>query len=217
MKILLLSATEFEIASAVSFLQDRDGLYQGNEVTVLTGGVGMLSTAYELTRQVYRSRPDFVLQAGIAGTFDPHSTLSKAVVVKEDLVADMGVTENNTFQSLFDLKLANGKAFPYTGEKLRNPDMNRWDFLGLEQVSGITVNEITTDPARAQEWRKKYSAETESMEGAALHFVCLQENIPFLQIRTLSNQVGERDKSKWKMKESIRELNECVLGVIGKL
>jgi futalosine hydrolase len=46
------------------------------------------------------------------------------------------------------------------------------------------------------------------MEGAALHYVCLQENIPFLQIRSISNRVGERDKAKWEFKEAIKNLNK---------
>jgi futalosine hydrolase len=45
------------------------------------------------------------------------------------------------------------------------------------------------------------------MEGAALHYVCLQQEINFLQLRSISNIVGERDKQKWEMKEAIANLN----------
>ena len=45
------------------------------------------------------------------------------------------------------------------------------------------------------------------MEGAALHYVCLSEKIPFLQLRSVSNYVGERDKSKWALREAIMNLN----------
>ena len=45
------------------------------------------------------------------------------------------------------------------------------------------------------------------MEGAAFHFVCLQQKIPFIQIRSISNSVGERDKSKWVIKEAVSNLN----------
>ena len=48
---------------------------------------------------------------------------------------------------------------------------------------------------------------TESMEGAALHYVCLMENIPFVQIRSISNYIGERNKKKWNMMDSINNLN----------
>ena len=45
------------------------------------------------------------------------------------------------------------------------------------------------------------------MEGAALHYVGLSEKIPFLQMRSLSNFVGERNKAKWMMAEAINSLN----------
>jgi futalosine hydrolase len=33
------------------------------------------------------------------------------------------------------------------------------------------------------------------------------ENIPFIQIRALSNYIGERDKTKWKLHEAVANLN----------
>lgn len=217
MEILLISATGFEIAPAMSILAASNGHYQGNRVKVLQGGIGLLSTAYQLTRQIHQSRPDFVLQAGIAGSFDSNRPLAEAVLVKEETVADLGVVENNRFQSVFDLKLIDAQAFPFNNGKLVNPDMSRWDFLHLKSVTAISVNEITTDAERIKEWKKKYQAETESMEGAALHYICLQEKIPFLQLRTISNVIGERDKSKWQMKEAIRVLNEYVMEILGRI
>jgi futalosine hydrolase len=55
------------------------------------------------------------------------------------------------------------------------------------------------------------------MEGAALHYVCLMEEIPFLQIRSVSNLLGDRDKKGWKLKEAIEELNESLIALIQKL
>ena len=45
------------------------------------------------------------------------------------------------------------------------------------------------------------------MEGAALHYTCLMEKIPFIQLRSISNYIAERDKTKWDMKRSIINLN----------
>ena len=42
-------------------------------------------------------------------------------------------------------------------------------------------------------------------------------NIPFLQIRAVSNYIGERDKEKWKMKEAINNLNQTILKYVDKL
>ena len=55
--------------------------------------------------------------------------------------------------------------------------------------------------------REKFGADIESMEGAAFHYVCLQQKIKFLQLRSISNVAGERDKTKWMMKEAINNLN----------
>jgi futalosine hydrolase len=57
------------------------------------------------------------------------------------------------------------------------------------------------------EYRKKFDPVLESMEGAALHYVCLAEKIPFIQLRAASNYIGERDKKKWMLKESVVNLN----------
>ena len=64
---------------------------------------------------------------------------------------------------------------------------------------------------------KQFDPGIETMEGAALHYVCLQENIPFIQIRSVSNHVGERDKTKWKMKEAINNLNTELSKLINRL
>jgi futalosine hydrolase len=38
-----------------------------------------------------------------------------------------------------------------------------------------------------------------------------------MQIRAVSNYVGERDKSKWKMQEAIYNLNETLLAYLDAL
>jgi futalosine hydrolase len=55
------------------------------------------------------------------------------------------------------------------------------------------------------------------MEGAALHLVCLENKIPFLQIRGISNWVGERDKSQWKIPEAAEAVAHSIKNFIKKL
>ena len=87
----------------------------------------------------------------------------------------------------------------------------------LRQVRGISVNEITTDPARIEWVQQNLSPVVESMEGGALHYTCLQESIPFLQIRSVSNEIGIRDKTKWDVPTAIRCLNEKLIGLLTQL
>ena len=74
-------------------------------------------------------------------------------------------------------------------------------------VKGISVNQITTDKKMIRFYKNHFDPSTESMEGAALHYVCLKEKIPFLQVRSISNYIGERNKKNWNMKDSIINLN----------
>jgi futalosine hydrolase len=81
----------------------------------------------------------------------------------------------------------------------------------------VTINTITTDKKIIERYRTKYKAQIESMEGAALHYIGRDLNIPFIQIRAVSNYVGERNKAKWKMQEAIYNLNETVLQYLDAL
>ena len=65
--------------------------------------------------------------------------------------------------------------------------------------------------------KEKFSADIETMEGAAFHYVCLHQQINFLQLRSISNIVGERDKTKWKTKEAINNLNDELFKIIKNL
>jgi futalosine hydrolase len=55
------------------------------------------------------------------------------------------------------------------------------------------------------------------MEGSALHYVCLMENIPFIQLRSISNYIGERNKKKWDMQDSIKNLNNELVKLVKKI
>jgi futalosine hydrolase len=87
----------------------------------------------------------------------------------------------------------------------------------LPLAKAISVNEISTNPKRIKQLQLNSPLLVESMEGAAFHYTCLLEKIPFVQLRAISNLVGERDKKKWKLADSISALNESLISLINKL
>jgi len=174
-------------------------------------GVGLLSAAVQITRLAVEEKPDLIIQAGIAGAFDPSLTLGRVVTVGEDQVGDMGVEEENRWKDIFDMKLEKGSYPPFEKRKLPNHFLEKYNLLHWPEVTAITVNEITTRPERIDQLVKKYNPGIESMEGAALHYVGRMLNIPFIQVRSISNYVGERDKSKWMMRQAIDHLNQALL------
>lgn len=212
MQLLLCASTEFEIKPIIEFIRSENI----TDIDILITGVGMVATTYSLTKAVLSKRPDFILQAGVAGCLDEKLPLTKIVLVENENIGDLGVEENGAFKTLFDLKLLNENSFPWTNKMLSN-NVEVLKSKGLTIVDGVTVNEISTNKQRIDYYKNHLNASVESMEGAALHFVALQEKIPFLQMRSLSNFVGERDKSKWVMDIAIANLNIELERIITKI
>jgi len=177
-------------------------------------GIGMLAASFALTKLALEDKPDLIIQVGIAGTFDSSLLLGSVVAIHEETIGDLGVEEDGKWKDLFDLKLEKSSYHPFEKRKLPNQWLTKYNLLGLKEVSGITVNEISTNPERIQKLVKKFNPVIESMEGAALHYVARETNIPFIQIRAISNYIGERDKSNWQMKLAIDNLNQTLLEYI---
>jgi futalosine hydrolase len=108
--------------------------------------------------------------------------------------------------------LADVNHFPFKSGQLINENIHKFA-PNLRSANAITVNTLTDDHARISLLQNKYHASVETMEGAALHYVCLQENTPFIQLRAISNDVGERNKSKWKLPEAVDSLNAALADV----
>jgi len=213
MNILLIAATNFEIQPTINYLADRDCLIGSNRYEVLITGIGCMSTAYWLTKTIDKQRPDLLIQAGIGGSFSNDFPPGTLVLVKEEVTGDLGVEENNEFRDLFDLGLPQ-ISDPYTGKSLLNKDEELLQRYNLPLVKAVTINEISTRAARIEQLQQKYQPVVESMEGAAFHYVALIEKIPYIQLRAVSNMVGERDKSKWKIKEATQLLNEQLIEMV---
>lgn len=202
MKILIVSATALEIAPFVA---------ENLEVEILITGVGAPACMYELTKKLQNEQYDFVIQAGIAGTFKNNFSLANTFIVTADLFADLGISENDMFYTLFDTGFADANTMPYKNGWLENDGIIQ---VGLPMAKSITVNTVSDNFDIAEMYKRKFDADIESMEGAAFHYVCLQEKIPFLQLRSISNFVGERSKTNWKIKEAIESLNVNLIRIV---
>lgn len=210
MRIIITAATQAEFKPAIAVLNTLPNA----NIAFHETGIGMLATAVSLTKLMLQKRPDLVIQIGIAGTFDTNIELGKVLLVKAEYLGDIGVQETGVWKDIFDLNLMNLDSFPFKQKAIINPYLPMLNILKLQEVAAVTINEISTNLQRIEQLKAKYNPIIESMEGVALHYVCTDLQVPFLQIRSVSNYIGERDKNKWQMQEAISNLNKVLIDLI---
>lgn len=209
MSACIVSATSLELQYLSGTIRDKH--------QVLITGVGTAATVYHVMQLLQHGKPAFMLQAGIAGSFDESLPLGQAVVVNADRFADLGVQENNQWKDVFDMNLAEPALPPYSNGWLVNPHHELLTATGLPAVKSVSISEVTTNAVRTGQLRDKYNPSIESMEGAAFHYACILQGIPFIQLRTISNYVGERNKEKWALRKAVENLAAQVNELVNRL
>jgi futalosine hydrolase len=204
MNCLLAAATAKEISPFLNHYRNSDNK---QDIDILITGIGLTAATYSFVKQFSLKKPALVIQAGIAGCFDKNISLGSVVITRQDTIADQIVTENKQLKTMFDLGLVKPNQAPYSKGWLVNPHRELIKKTKLKIVNAVSVNRVTTTTQMTGLYQKKFQPSIESMEGAALHYTCLLEKIPFLQIRSISNYIGERNKKKWNMKEAVSNLN----------
>lgn len=214
MNCLLAAATANEIAPFITYYRNGGNKH---DIDIVITGIGLTAATYSLTRQINIKRPGLIIQAGIAGCFDKNFSLGSVVVITQDTIADQGVIENKQLKTMFDLGLIKSGEAPFNKTWLVNSNKDLIKLTGLKAVKAVSVNQVTTKKQMTELYQHKFRPTVETMEGAALHYVCGMEKIPFLQIRSISNYIGERNKKKWNMKEAIINLNKEIINLTANL
>ncbi len=213
MKILVTAATQLEL-DAISSIWCEDSKKK-HTLELLVTGLGSVATAYNLTKVLSQKQYDLVLNIGIAGSFSDKYPIGTTVAVSCDCFADLGVIEESGFKTAFDMNLLSPNSKPFTDGELNCLYIDSYAiFKHLLKVKAVTVNTVTGTKKRAEELNRLFSPDIEGMEGAAFFYVCLSENIPFLQIRSISNMVGVRDKSKWNIPLALENLKNVLENVL---
>ena len=181
------------------------------EVYVCITGIGGVQTTFHLSEAIVEFNPHFCLQTGIAGSFDKNRELGSLVIVREEIMGDLGVDDQGRYRDMFEIELMQPNAKPFANKKLINPFQDFPLRLNLPFVSGLSVNTVSGSLATIESRIEYYDCDIETMEGAAFHYVCLKKRIPFLQVRAISNYVEPRDRSKWEMKKAIENLNNWMI------
>jgi futalosine hydrolase len=210
MSVLVLAATPFEAAQL-----------GGIPAAVVVTGMGAVNTAYALGRFLAAAdRPSLVIQTGVAGAYVPSGIeVGSVVLATEEMYGDVGVITPEGWlpSDVIGIPLVEATAahparyneFPCDPEIVARastvcgPLVARTGrFLTLAQVTGVR--------AIGDALHRRFNAICESMEGAAAAQVCAMHDIPFLEVRGVSNLVEDRDRAAWRLAQASEAAQHAV-------
>jgi futalosine hydrolase len=216
MRILIVSATSKEIDPVVAkflYASERGPrvktyTHAGHEVDVLVTGVGMVATSAWCSRVLAQTRYDLALNAGVCGSFDPALAPGTVVHVVADRIAELGAEDDEAFRSIAELDL------PCEHEFVNAVPPSNEALSRLAAVTGITVNTVHGNARSIAAVMRRFKPQVESMEGAAFMYACLIHDLPFAQVRAVSNVVETRNRHAWKMAEAIHNLGRTASAIL---
>jgi futalosine hydrolase len=223
MRILITSATVFEIRpllERLTFVLKKNDFvreYKVNEVVidVMIPGIGIMATAWHMGRQLSKEKYDLAINAGICGSYSPATIQGEVFEIMEECITDLGAEDSQGFLTAFDLGLIKPDSDPFRGGLLINPGLIRSGVLErIPKAKGATVSSIPGKIRKSAGKLPSYIPATESMEGAAFFYACLLEGVPFTEIRSVSNFVEERNKSRWYIEEALMNLNQVLIDLL---
>jgi futalosine hydrolase len=233
--IVLITATRREMQAVLSAHAQGLSLalnapmqisWGARSLILLITGIGLVNAAMALGALLGQRKGTLggVVNMGIAGSFDLDVLpLGAVATAKTEIWPEFGLhTEENVDPK--GLGLGHGRVHgQVVWDSLPlNPDQEAKSMgLALDpswlRVISVSVAGVSGTRERASQLRAQTGALVENMEGFALAWACRLHGLPFLQIRTISNQVGSRSPEDWAMNKAFSRLGpvaECALGLV---
>lgn len=198
MRILVMTAVSVERDAVLR------GLHSDRRFDVLLAGVGPVSAAVNTAKVLATAQYGLVVSAGIGGGFPGRVEVGSLVVANEIVAADLGVETPKGFSSLDELGF--GSTRVQVDDSLVNGVTEALLAAGLPVKTGpvLTVSTVTgTAESAAKLAARVPGAAAEAMEGYGVALAAHDRGVPILELRAISNQVGPRDRSAWRIKEAL--------------
>lgn len=223
MKVLLVTATRMEVQlllNECSYLgapSDVMKTYSFQNVTfdLLVTGLGTTFTTYHLTNALSISKYRLAVNLGLAGSLSEDFRVGDVVNVVDEEFADLGIEEDSGFLTLFDSGFMQSDEFPFENRVLKADKLLY--ATHLPRVKGITSNISHGKKSSISEIKSRFTAQVESMEGAAFFYVCRWMGVPCMQIRAISNHVAPRDDAQWDIPLALDNLKNSMMQLLAEI
>jgi futalosine hydrolase len=223
----LLAAMTISKTSSSGSKSIIEGTLSGRRVLLCAGGMGKVNAAHTATL-LAQERPEAIIVFGVGGAY----TLSGAgigdvAIAREEIAGDEGVLTVDGFKDTAYigiplLKTATSEIYttypasePHMKQCLKTLVSSQEAGAGNVRVGAfVTLSTCTGTAARARELEERYHGLCENMEGAAVAHVAKLHNIPWIEVRGISNIVEDRDLRKWDIPRAALAAQRAVLRIV---
>ena len=234
--LALICSVPFECAALVDALEEPRaetvgrkpawaGRLDGAAVVILPAGMGKTNAAHGFTALLESRRVRGAIGFGVGGAYPGSGlALGDVALASRAVYGDEGVAAPDGWMS------TEGIGIPLVEREGRrwfnafDADAARVDTArralaaaGIEARVGpfVTVSTCSGTTAGGAELGARFGGLVEGMEGAALAHIATLYDLPFLELRGISNAVEDRDLTRWRLREAAAAAQRAVRVVAG--
>ncbi len=203
-----------------------EGTIADLDVLLCVGGMGKVNAAHAATLLCSQYHPEAIIIFGVGGAYPSAGAgVGDVTLAKEEIAGDEGVLTLDGFKDaeyigIPLLKTATSVIYttypaPETllkrslGTLISRPDIGK-----VHVGPFVTLSTCTGTWARALELEERYHGLCENMEGAAAAQVACFHNVPWLEVRGISNIVEDRNLAKWDIAKAAEAAQRAVIGIL---
>lgn len=208
------------------------GKLKGKKVVVFKAGVGKVNSSYSTAILVENYQPKALIFTGVAGGLAPEA-LPGDIVIGEKLVQyDYGMIDSLGFHVNPFRKLTGGNhdnLYINSDPSLVEISWKVAEQVALEPISGrkpkiyqgtiATGDVFVSSDKKAAELYGEFGALATEMEGAAIAHICRTLEIPFVIIRSCSDNANNHARVNFNQFVGPASLNSAriVMGILGQM
>lgn len=208
-----------------------EGTIHDKSVAYIVSGIGKTNASRGTALLIEQFSPRVIVHLGVGGAYSSsHLRIGDIAIAEKEIYGDEGVFLKDGFHSAETMGipfLVKGRK-KYFNEFLLDKTLfktavctshviHHASRITVKSGPFLTLSTCTGTLKRAKELERAFHAICENMEGAAVAHVCASCGIPMVEIRGISNMVGQRDKKKWDIHLAAKNCQRVVAELLKEI
>ena len=235
-RIAIMGAMDEEISLLVDALKNKKelkkggitfykGVLRGQKVIILKAGIGKVNAAYSTAMVAANFKLEALIFTGVAGGLHPDIEPGDIVISENLIQYDFGELKNGAFETWPTRNLAqhNEKNPLYLSvdPNLLSQSRKVSQYISLKPFGGrvpqffmgtiATGDTFVSDPSKAKVLYSDFKAIATEMEGAAVAQICTMLELPYMVIRSCSDNANTQAHSDYFKFVKVAAVNSAQL------